>query len=78
MAPEYLENGIVSTKVDVYAFGVLMLEMITGKEVGFILSKDGENLLDVLSGIVGKESCDEKLKEFMDSSLEGNYPIELA
>ncbi|CAJ2646323.1 unnamed protein product [Trifolium pratense] len=78
MAPEYLENGIVSTKIDVYAFGVLMLEMITGKEVGFILSKDGENLFDVLSGIVGKESCDEKLKEFMDSSLEGNYPIELA
>ncbi|XP_045816236.1 lysM domain receptor-like kinase 4 [Trifolium pratense] len=78
MAPEYLENGIVSTKIDVYAFGVLMLEMITGKEVGFILSKDGGNLFDVLSGIVGKESCDEKLKEFMDSSLEGNYPIELA
>ncbi|WJX55498.1 lysM domain receptor-like kinase [Trifolium repens] len=78
MAPEYLENGIVSTKIDVYAFGVLMLEMITGKEVGFILSKDNENLLDVLSGIVCKESCDEKLKEFMDPSLEGNYPIELA
>ncbi|GAU17453.1 hypothetical protein TSUD_233310 [Trifolium subterraneum] len=78
MAPEYLENGIVSTKIDVYAFGVLMLEMITGKEVGFVLSKDSENLLDVLSGIVGKESCDEKLKEFMDSSLEGNYPFELA
>ncbi|KAK2372811.1 lysM domain receptor kinase [Trifolium repens] len=80
MAPEYLENGMVSTKIDVYAFGVLMLEMITGKEVGFILSKDNENLLDVLSGIVGigKESCDEKLKEFMDPSLEGNYPIELA
>jgi serine/threonine protein kinase len=78
MAPEYLENGMVSTKIDVYAFGVLMLEMITGKEVGFILSKDNENLLDVLSGIVCKESCDEKLKEFMDPSLEGNYPIELA
>lgn len=78
MAPEYLENGIVSTKLDVYAFGVLMLEIITGKEVGFILSEDNENLLDVLSGILGEESGDEKLKEIMDPSLQGNYPFELA
>jgi len=78
MAPEYLENGLVSTKLDVYAFGVLMLEIITGKEVGFILSKDNENLLDVLSGILGEENGDEKLKEIMDPSLQGNYPFELA
>ncbi|CAI0429341.1 unnamed protein product [Linum tenue] len=33
MAPEYLENGLVSTKIDVFAFGVLLLEMILGKKL---------------------------------------------
>ncbi|CAK8539824.1 unnamed protein product [Lathyrus sativus] len=78
MAPEYLENGIVSTKIDVYAFGVLMLEIITGKEVAAILSEDNENLIDFLSGVVDEESGNEKLKELIDSSLQGNYPFELA
>ncbi|XP_058772762.1 lysM domain receptor-like kinase 4 [Vicia villosa] len=71
MAPEYLENGIVSTKLDVYAFGVLMLEIVTGKEVAAILAEGNENLIDFLSG-------DEKLKDLIDSSLRGNYPFELA
>lgn len=78
MAPEYLENGIVSTKLDVYAFGVLMLEIITGKEVADILADGNENLIDYLSGVLGEGNGNEKMKELMDSSLRGNYPFELA
>ncbi|KFK32709.1 hypothetical protein AALP_AA6G278500 [Arabis alpina] len=32
LAPEYLEHGLVSTKLDVYAFGVVLSEIFTGKE----------------------------------------------
>lgn len=32
MSTEYGSEGIVSTKVDVYSFGVLMIEMVTGKK----------------------------------------------
>ncbi|KAK7309260.1 hypothetical protein RJT34_05834 [Clitoria ternatea] len=78
MAPEYLENGLVSTKLDVYAFGVLILEMLTGKEVASILTEDNTDLSNVLSGILGEENCYEKLKEFMDPYLLPNYPSELA
>ncbi|KAK7307572.1 hypothetical protein VNO77_40763 [Canavalia gladiata] len=78
MAPEYLENGLISTKLDVYAFGVLMLEILTGKEIDAILTQDNTDLSGVLSGIVGEECGLERLKEFMDPSLQGNYTLELA
>ncbi|KAJ8772621.1 hypothetical protein K2173_027798 [Erythroxylum novogranatense] len=32
LAPEYLMHGRVSDKIDVYAFGVLLLELLTGKK----------------------------------------------
>lgn len=31
MAPEYFMHGIVNEKTDVFAFGVLLLELITGR-----------------------------------------------
>nr|GEU67635.1 LysM domain receptor-like kinase 3 [Tanacetum cinerariifolium] len=32
LAPEYLRDGLATTKSDVYAFGVLLFELISGKE----------------------------------------------
>ena len=32
MAPEYLLHGQISRKLDVYSFGVLVLEIITGRK----------------------------------------------
>lgn len=32
MAPEYLAHGQLTEKVDVYSFGVLVLEIVTGKQ----------------------------------------------
>ena len=72
-APEYLENGLVSTKLNVYAFGVL-----TGKEISAICTEDRKDLSDFLTEIVGEETGYEKLRGFMDPSLEGNYPLDLA
>lgn len=31
MAPEYFMHGIVDEKIDVFAYGVLLLELITGR-----------------------------------------------
>ncbi|KAK7405867.1 hypothetical protein VNO78_07477 [Psophocarpus tetragonolobus] len=46
MAPEYAMEGLYSIKSDVFGFGILLLEIITGKRnAGFYHSKDTPNLL---------------------------------
>ncbi|KAD6796749.1 hypothetical protein R6Q59_019457 [Mikania micrantha] len=55
--PHYLSTGLVSKKNDVYGYGVILLELITGKEA-FDFEK-GEKLTEsmspVLNGAVGVE-----------------------
>ncbi|XP_043705484.1 cysteine-rich receptor-like protein kinase 10 [Telopea speciosissima] len=47
MAPEYAMNGLYSTKSDAFSFGVILLEIVTGrKNAGFRWSKHALNLLD--------------------------------
>ncbi|KAI3793423.1 hypothetical protein L1987_36042 [Smallanthus sonchifolius] len=46
ISPEYAIDGIFSEKSDVFSFGVLVLEIVSGKKNrGFSHAKDGDNLL---------------------------------
>ncbi|KAI9124026.1 hypothetical protein K1719_005326 [Acacia pycnantha] len=46
MAPEYAMHGHISVKIDIYSFGVLILEIISGKKnTSFYASNYAENLL---------------------------------
>ncbi|XP_057454707.1 G-type lectin S-receptor-like serine/threonine-protein kinase CES101 isoform X2 [Lotus japonicus] len=40
MSPEYALNGIVSPKIDVFSFGVMVLEIISGKKNASIYASD--------------------------------------
>ena len=50
MSPEYTVNGIFSIKSDVFSFGVVILEIISGKKnTGFYQSEEAMSLLGYVS-----------------------------
>lgn len=49
MAPEYIMNGTFSTKSDVFSFGVLVLEIVSGQRNGEF--KDGEKAEHIVSAV---------------------------
>ncbi|KAM1724032.1 hypothetical protein ACFX13_022585 [Malus domestica] len=68
IAPEYLADGGVSTKMDVFSFGVVLLELVSGKEA---IDEDG-NVLWASAGSIlegNEEDKARKLREWVDSEL---------
>ena len=50
MPPEYVQHGRVSVKLDVFSFGVLVLEIVSGQMISsFTIEENSENLLSFVS-----------------------------
>ncbi|KAJ8567196.1 hypothetical protein K7X08_019404 [Anisodus acutangulus] len=72
LAPEYLEAGQVTPNIDIYAFGIVLLEIITGE--GAVLEQDGKEvfLSETVLGIMDIES---KIQEIADPRLQVKHPL---
>ncbi|XP_010269667.2 PREDICTED: probable LRR receptor-like serine/threonine-protein kinase At3g47570 [Nelumbo nucifera] len=66
IAPEYAIGGKVSTHGDIYSYGILLLEMFTGKRPTDEMFKDGLNL----HCFAKKMACPERVMEIMDPHLQ--------
>lgn len=69
MAPEYATRGYLTEKADVYSFGIVALEIVTGKCVSSYMNEDQYHLLDVAH--LAKEKGD--LLSLVDKRLEIEY-----
>ncbi|XP_044491400.1 protein NSP-INTERACTING KINASE 3 isoform X2 [Mangifera indica] len=71
IAPEYLSTGQSSEKTDVFGFGILLLELITGQtalDFGRAASQKG-----VMLDRVKKLHLEGKLSQMVDKDVKGNF-----
>ncbi|KAG2694909.1 hypothetical protein I3760_08G165800 [Carya illinoinensis] len=68
-APEYFMHGTVDEKTDVFSFGVLLLELITGRQA---LDDLQQSLVIWAKPLLDKDD----LKELVDPSIGDNYDTE--
>ncbi|KAI8024797.1 BRASSINOSTEROID INSENSITIVE 1-associated receptor kinase 1 [Camellia lanceoleosa] len=72
IAPEYLSTGKSSEKTDVFGYGVMLLELITGQrafDLARLANDDDVMLLDWVKGLLK----DRKLETLVDADMQGNY-----
>ncbi|KAM7485617.1 hypothetical protein LguiA_001626 [Lonicera macranthoides] len=71
--PEYLSTGKISEKIDVFGYGVMLLELITGQRAVDLarLNDDDDDVL-LLDWVKGHMK-EKKLETLVDADLNGNY-----
>ncbi|CAM6026878.1 unnamed protein product [Sphagnum balticum] len=84
MAPEEKSGGIITPKVDVFAFGVILLEILSGKEaVSFQIDPHTNTLKktilpDVIVAIFADKDPGRRLRAWMDPLLRDSAPLDCA
>ncbi|KAD2223653.1 hypothetical protein E3N88_41619 [Mikania micrantha] len=68
-APEYIATGHLTTKCDIYSFGVVLLVSITGQKAMDVHRPEGQQRLVEWATHIGSN-----IKKIMDPCLEGKYP----
>ena len=70
LAPEYAMLGKASESCDVYSFGILLLELTSGKKpIEKLSSTQKRTIVDWALPL----ACERKFDELVDSKLNGNY-----
>ncbi|XP_059626811.1 lysM domain receptor-like kinase 3 [Cornus florida] len=92
MSPEFQSTGIATQKSDVFAFGVVILELLSGEEpVKFRFDRRSgdykkRSVIDTARDVVeddgggggGGEAVEGRLRRWVDKRLKDSFPVEVA
>ncbi|KAA0034711.1 hypothetical protein IC582_022732 [Cucumis melo] len=83
IAPEMMANGTMSQKIDVYAFGVVVLELISGNEALKYIFDEGKRGGYVRVSVIetarkAMESGIGGIRTWVDRRLRDSFPMEVA
>ncbi|PNX95823.1 lysM domain receptor-like protein kinase 3-like protein [Trifolium pratense] len=88
MSPEFQSTGVATQKSDVYAFGVVMLELLSGEEPlkfkfdekrrDFVRISVIESARAAVDGGDGDGSVEGKLRMWVDRRLKDSFPVDVA
>ncbi|GLJ22994.1 hypothetical protein SUGI_0433840 [Cryptomeria japonica] len=84
MAPEFAASGKISQKTDIFAFGMVLLELLTGQEpvkFSFDATKNQYkrvSLTETLFQMISESDFSAKLRTWIDPRLKDSYPVDSA
>ncbi|XP_077216399.1 protein kinase superfamily protein [Tasmannia lanceolata] len=79
LAPEYVEHGTIAPSIDIFAYGVVLLEVISGQPPITKPNNKGENtpFSKKINSLLQPDGAEE-LRNWMDSTLGEAYSFEVA
>ncbi|RAL42736.1 unnamed protein product [Cuscuta campestris] len=80
MAPEFQSTGAVSQKSDVYAFGVVVLEVASGTEaLKYVVDEETGGYARISVVETAREAFDGgRIRQWVDPRLRDSYPVDVA